>query len=160
MAEENDLARRGYSRDHRSDCKQIVLALIVTREGFPLAHLTLAGNTQDLQTVETIVKTIETRFGKSQRVWVMDRGMISKDTLKFLSRSGRRYLLATRRGELASFAEALARRRLAAPPRQSRGRSEAARSGSGCIICWHGAGRGVRRSGRFAAVSGVGWPGP
>ena len=55
LAEENDLARRGYSRDHRSDCKQIVLALVVTRDGFPLAHLTLAGNTQDLQTVETIV---------------------------------------------------------------------------------------------------------
>ena len=53
LAEENDLAQRGYSRDHRSDCKQVVLALVVTREGFPLAHLTLAGNTQDLQTVET-----------------------------------------------------------------------------------------------------------
>jgi hypothetical protein len=107
LAEENDLARRGYSRDHRSDCKQIVLALIVTRDGFPLAHLTLAGNTQDLQTVETIVTTIEARFGKSQRIWVMDRGMISKDAIKFLSRSGRRYLLATRRGELASFAKQL-----------------------------------------------------
>jgi transposase len=104
LAEENDLARRGYSRDHRGDCKQIVLALIVTREGFPLAHLTLAGNTQDLQTVETVVTTIEARFGKSQRVWVMDRGMISEDALKFLGQSGRRYLLATRRGELASFA--------------------------------------------------------
>ncbi len=77
LAEENDLARRGYSRDHRSDCKQIVLALIVTREGFPLAHLSLAGNTQDVQTVETIVEMVETRFGRSQRIWVMDRGMIS-----------------------------------------------------------------------------------
>jgi transposase len=107
LAEENDLARRGYSRDHRGDCKQVVLALIVTREGFPLAHLTLAGNTQDLQTVETVVTTIEARFGKSQRVWVMDRGMISKEALTFLGRSGRRYLLATRRGELASFAKHL-----------------------------------------------------
>jgi hypothetical protein len=107
LAEENELARRGYSRDHRGDCQQIVLALIVTREGFPLAHLTLAGNTQDLQTVERIVTTIEARFGKSQRVWVMDRGMISEDTLKFLGRSGRRYLLATRRGELAGFAQHL-----------------------------------------------------
>jgi transposase len=105
LAEENDLAQRGYSRDHRGDCKQIVLALIVTRDGFPLAHLTLAGNTQDLQTVETIVTTIEGRFGKSQRVWVMDRGMISKETLQFLGRSGRRYLLATKRGELAAFAK-------------------------------------------------------
>jgi transposase len=108
LAEENDLARRGYSRDHRSDCKQIVLALIVTREGFPLAHLTLAGNTQDVQTVETIVEMVETRFGRSQRIWVMDRGMISKDTLKLLSQPGRRYLLATRRGELKSFCVAAA----------------------------------------------------
>jgi transposase len=107
LAEENELARRGYSRDHRNDCKQIVLALVVTREGFPLAHLTLAGNTQDVQTVQTIVKTVETRFGRSQRIWVMDRGMISKDTLKFLNQSGRRYLLATRRGELSSFVEEL-----------------------------------------------------
>jgi transposase len=107
LAEENDLARRGYSRDHRSDCKQIVLALIVTREGFPLAHLTFAGNTQDVQTVETIVEMVERRFGRSQRIWVMDRGMISKDTLKLLNQSGRRYLLATRRGELKSFAEEL-----------------------------------------------------
>ena len=101
LAEENDLARRGYSWDHRSDCKQIVLALVVTRDGFPLAHQTLAGNTQDLQTVEGIVTAIETRFGRSQRVWVMDRGMISEETLRFLSQPGRRHLLATRRGELA-----------------------------------------------------------
>src|SRR5271169_501008 len=107
LAEENDLARRGYSRDHRSDCKQIVLALIVTREGFPLAHMTFTGNTQDVQTVETIVEMVEARFGRSQRIWVMDRGMISKDTLKLLNQSGRRYLLATRRGELNSFAEEL-----------------------------------------------------
>jgi transposase len=107
LAEENELAQRGYSRDHRSDCKQIVLALIVTRDGFPLAHVTLAGNTQDVQTVETIVTTVEERFGKSQRVWVMDRGMISKETLKFLARSGRRYLLATKRNELVLFAKEL-----------------------------------------------------
>jgi transposase len=107
LAESNDLARRGYSRDHRSDCKQVVLALVVTREGFPLAHLTLAGNTQDLQTVEAVVTAIEGRFGKSRRVWVMDRGMISEESLAFLSKPGRRYLLATRRGELAEFQQEL-----------------------------------------------------
>jgi Transposase DDE domain len=107
LAEENDLARRGYSRDHRSDCKQIVLALVVTREGFPLAHETLVGNTQDVQTVRRIVGTIEERFGKSQRVWVMDRGMISADTLAFLEEPGRRYLLATRRDELKKFQDEL-----------------------------------------------------
>ncbi len=103
LAEENDLAARGYSRDHRSDCQQVVLALVVTREGFPLAHYTLAGNTKDVQTVERVVQAIEQRFGKSNRVWVMDRGMISQETLAFLGKSGRRYLLATKRSALASF---------------------------------------------------------
>jgi transposase len=107
LAEENDLAARGYSRDHRSDCPQVVLALVVTREGFPLAHYTLPGNSQDVQTVEKIVKAIEQRFGKSQRVWVMDRGMISKETLAFLGKSGRRYLLATKRAALAAFQKEL-----------------------------------------------------
>jgi hypothetical protein len=107
LAEENELAKRGYSRDHRGDCQQIVLALVVTREGFPLAHETLVGNTRDVQTVRHIVGTIEDRFGKSQRVWVMDRGMISKDTLAFLEEPGRRYLLATRREELKRFQDEL-----------------------------------------------------
>lgn len=109
LAEDNDLARRGYSRDHRSDCKQVVLALVVTRDGFPLAHVTLAGNTQDVDTVQRIVLAVEQRFGQSQRVWVMDRGMISKATLRFLGRGQRRYLLATRRGELARFQAELGR---------------------------------------------------
>jgi transposase len=107
LAEENELAKRGYSRDHRSDCKQIVSALVVTREGFPLAHETLVGNTKDVQTLRRIVGTIEGRFAQSQRVWVMDRGMISVDTLAFLEEPGRRYLLATRRDELKHFQDEL-----------------------------------------------------
>ena len=107
LAAENELACRGYSRDHRGDCKQIVVALVVTRDGFPLAHRTFAGNTQDLKTVQTIVTEIETQFGKLRRIWVMDRGMISDESLKFLGESGRRYLLATRRGELAAFQDKL-----------------------------------------------------
>jgi transposase len=103
LAVENDLASRGYSRDHRNDCKQIILALVVTRDGFPLAHRTLAGNTQDLQTVETIVTEVELQFGKTERIWVMDRGMISTESLAFLKRPGRRYVLAARRGELSQF---------------------------------------------------------
>jgi transposase len=110
LAAENELACRGYSRDHRGDCKQIVVALVVTRDGFPLAHRTFAGNTQDLKTVQTIVTDIETQFGKSRRIWVMDRGMISDESLKFLGESGRRYLLATRRGELAAFQDQLGKR--------------------------------------------------
>jgi transposase len=111
LADDNELAQRGYSRDHRSDCKQVVLALVLSREGFPLAHRTWAGNTQDLQTVKKIVKDIEARYGKSNRVWVMDRGMISKDSLAFLSGAGRRYLLSTRRHALAKFQACLESRR-------------------------------------------------
>jgi hypothetical protein len=107
LAEDNDLARHGYSRDHRSDCKQVVVALVVTREGFPLAHYTWAGNTRDVQTVQRIVNAIEARFGKSNRIWVMDRGMISKESLTFLSEPGRRYLLATYRKALAAFDDEL-----------------------------------------------------
>lgn len=107
LAEDNDLARRGYSRDHRSDCQQVVIALVVTREGFPLAHYTLPGNTRDLATVETVVKAVEQRFGQAQGVWVMDRGMVSKKTVRFLSRPGRRYVLATRRSELRRFRKQL-----------------------------------------------------
>ena len=107
LAEENRLAKRGYSRDHRGDCKQIVLALVVTREGFPLAHYTLAGNTQDVQTVKKIVTAIESRLGKSRRVWVMDRGMMSEENLRFLSEPGRHYLIGTRRSELSQFQEEL-----------------------------------------------------
>jgi transposase len=107
LAEENDLARRGYSRDHRGDCQQVVIALIVTREGFPLAHYTLAGNTRDLDTVERIVAAVERRFGRAKGVWVMDRGMISKKSVRFLSRPGRRYVLATRRSDLKRFAKQL-----------------------------------------------------
>ena len=103
----NELACRGYSRDHRGDCKQVVVALVLTRDGFPLAHRTFAGNTRDLKTVQTIVTDIETQFGKSQRIWVMDRGMISDESLSFLGEAGRRYLLATRRGELAEFSDKL-----------------------------------------------------
>jgi transposase len=111
LAEENDLAERGYSRDHRSDCQQVIVALVLSREGFPLAHRTWAGNTQDLQTVKIIVTDIEARYGKSNRVWVMDRGMISKDSLAFLSGAGRRYLLSTRRNVLAKFQSSLQTRR-------------------------------------------------
>jgi transposase len=111
LAEGNELAQRGYSRDHRKDCKQVVIALVVSREGFPLAHHTWAGNTKDLQTVKTIVTDIEARYGKCNRVWVMDRGMISKESLVFLSQPGRHYLLSTRRQVLKKFQSALQTRR-------------------------------------------------
>jgi transposase len=103
LAEDNELAKRGYSRDHRSDCKQIILALVVSREGFPLAHQTLVGNTRDVTTVCQIVNDFEQRFGKSNRVWVMDRGMISEKTLEFFGKEDRRYVMATLRSKLQEF---------------------------------------------------------
>jgi transposase len=109
LAEENELAKRGYSRDHRSDCKQVLVALVVTREGFPLAHFTLAGNTQDVETVEQIVAMVEQRYGRAAGVWVMDRGMVSRAKLRFLSRPGRRYVIALRRTEAARFQKELGR---------------------------------------------------
>jgi transposase len=110
LAEDNALAKRGYSRDQRSDCKQVILALVVTREGFPVAHFTLAGNTQDVETVEKIVQQVEQRYGRAAGVWVMDRGMVSKDKLKFLSRPGRRYVIALRRTEVVRFQKQLGRK--------------------------------------------------
>jgi transposase len=99
QAEGNVLARRGYSRDHRPDCKQVCIALVVTREGMPLGYEVFAGNRVDVTTVEEIVETMESRFGIAQRVWVMDRGMTSEENIAWLQQTGRRYLIGTPRGE-------------------------------------------------------------
>lgn len=103
----NPLARRGYSRDHRPDCTQVCLALVVTREGLPLGYEVFPGNRTDVTTVEEIVATMEARFGMAQRIWVMDRGMVSADILAWLQQAGRRYLVGTPKGELRKWARAL-----------------------------------------------------
>jgi len=97
LAEATPLAQRGYSRDHRPDCKQVCLALVVTREGMPLGYEVFAGNRTDVTTVEEIVEAMEARYGLAQRIWVMDRGMTSEDNLTSLRDSGRRYLVGTPR---------------------------------------------------------------
>ena len=79
-----DLAQRGYSRDQRSDCKQVCIGLVVSRCGMPLGYEVFAGNTADVTTVEHIVETMEKRYGKSDRIWVMDRGMVSEANIDFL----------------------------------------------------------------------------
>ena len=81
-AEANPKAQRGYSRDHRPDCKQIVIALIVTPEGFPLAYETLPGNTQDKATLLESIEKIEAKYGKAERIWIMDRGIPTEAHLK------------------------------------------------------------------------------
>ena len=94
------IAKRGYSRDHRPDCVQVNIALVVTREGMPLGYEIFPGNKADVTTVEEIVAAMEARFGKANRVWVMDRGMASADNLAWLNETGRRYVIGTPKAEL------------------------------------------------------------
>lgn len=103
----NPQAKRGYSRDHRPDCKQVTIALVVSREGMPLAYEVFDGNRNDVTTVEEIVGGIERRYGKAERIWVMDRGMVSEGNIAFLKEGGRRYILGTSRGQLKEFEEAI-----------------------------------------------------
>ena len=102
------IAKRGYSRDHRPDCVQINIALVVTREGMPLGYEIFAGNTTDVTTVKQIVENMEQRFGKVNRVWVMDRGMVSVENIAWLNSTGRRYVIGTARSELRRWAKQIA----------------------------------------------------
>ena len=103
-----EIAKRGYSRDHRPDCVQVNIALVVTREGMPLGYEIFAGNTTDVSTVQRIVENMEERFGKVNRVWVMDRGMVSAENIAWLNTTKRRYVIGTARAELKRWAKQLA----------------------------------------------------
>jgi transposase len=108
QAEANPQAQRGYSRDHRPDCKQVCIALVVTFDGFPLGYEVFAGNIHDSRTLQTIVTTMEARHGMLGRVWIADRGMASADNLSWLRQTGRRYIIGAPKSELKKFAAALA----------------------------------------------------
>jgi hypothetical protein len=99
----NPLAKRGYSRDHRGDCKQVCIGLVVSRDGFPIGYEIFSGNRRDVTTVEEMVEAMEERYGKANRIWVMDRGMVSEENMEFLIKEGRRYILGTQRGQLKQF---------------------------------------------------------
>lgn len=99
----NEQARRGYSRDNRGDCKQVCIALVVSRCGMPLGYELFAGNKADVTTVQEIVTTMEERYGKADRVWVMDRGMVSAANVQFLKDGGRRYILGTPKSMLRRY---------------------------------------------------------
>jgi transposase len=99
----NAMAKRGYSRDHRPDCKQVCIALVVTREGVPVGYEVFDGNRVDVSTVEQVVDTMEARYGKAARVWVMDRGMSSASNIHWLQRTERRYLIGASKQELKKF---------------------------------------------------------
>ena len=103
----NSLARRGHSRDHRPDCKQVCIAMVVSREGMPLGYEVFAGNRVDVTTVEDIVEKIEGQYGAAGRIWVMDRGMISEDNLEYLKEGGRRYIVGTPRSQLRRYEQEL-----------------------------------------------------
>jgi transposase len=107
-AADPEIAQRGYSRDHRPDCVQINIALVVTREGIPLGYELFSGNTSDVTTVQRVVESMEKRFGKVNRVWVMDRGMVSAENIAWLNSTGRRYVIGTARAELRRWAKQLA----------------------------------------------------
>ncbi len=103
QARRNAMMQRGYSRDHRSDCKQVVLALIVNGEGFPLSYETLDGDRADVSTLETMLRMVERKYGKARRVWVFDRGVVSEANLEALRRRGGHYLVGTPRLKLKEF---------------------------------------------------------
>jgi transposase len=109
---EEDKRRYGYSRDKRSDCVQVVIALVVTPEGFPLAYEVMAGNTSDRTTLRGILERIETLYGKAQRIWVMDRGIPTEEVLQEMRESDPpiHYLVGTPKGRLTRYEQELLER--------------------------------------------------
>jgi transposase len=103
QAEANPLAKRGYSRDHRPDCKQVCIGLVVSKCGMPLGYEVFAGNRVDVTTLQAMVEVMERRYGRANRIWVGDRGMVSADNIAFLKRSGRRYIVGTPKSMLKQF---------------------------------------------------------
>ena len=102
-AEKNPMMRRGYSRDHRPDCEQMVIALIVNSEGFPFSHETFDGNRADVSTMETILRMVERKHGRARRIWVMDRGIVSEENLAAIRKRGGQYLVGTPRSQMKQF---------------------------------------------------------
>lgn len=102
---ENDKRRYGYSRDKRSDCVQVVLALIVTPEGFPLAYEVMPGNTSDKTTLKKFLKLIVRQYGKAERIWVMDRGIPTEEILSLMRKPRHKisYLVGTPKGRLSKL---------------------------------------------------------
>jgi transposase len=105
---EGDKRRFGYSRDHRPDCVQVVIALIVTPEGFPLTYEVLAGNTADATTLPQFLERIEMLYGKARRIWVMDRGIPTEAHLALMRERGAQYLVGTPKGRLSRLEADLA----------------------------------------------------
>jgi transposase len=106
-AEKNPMMRRGYSRDHRPDCEQLVIALIVNNEGFPFSYETFDGNRVDVSTMEAILRMVERKYGRARRVWVFDRGIVSEENLAAIRKRDGHYLTGTPRSQMKRFEEEL-----------------------------------------------------
>jgi transposase len=102
-AENNPMMRRGYPRDHRPDCEQMVIALIVNSEGFPFSYETFDGNRADVSTMETILRMVERKYGKARRIWVFDRGIVSEENLAAIRKRSGQYLVGTPRSQMKRF---------------------------------------------------------
>jgi len=109
---EGDKRRYGYSRDKRSDCVQVIIALVVTPEGFPLAYEVMAGNTSDRTTLRGFLEWIEKLYGKADRIWVMDRGIPTEELLEQMRQSDPpiHYLVGTPKGRLTKYEQDLLER--------------------------------------------------
>ncbi len=103
LAEDNDLGARGYSRDHRADCKQVVLAMVVSPEGFPLWHEVFAGNKADSTALPGIVDAVSAKFGSMRRIWVVDRGLASSKSVQYLKDQKQSFLVGTPKAMLQEF---------------------------------------------------------
>jgi len=102
-AEGNRLATRGYSRDHRPDCPQVCIGLVVTPEGLPVGYEVFAGNRADVTTLDDMIELLEQRYGQARRIWVFDRGIVSEDNLGELRERGARYVVGTPKSMLRKF---------------------------------------------------------
>jgi transposase len=102
-AEANPMMRRGYSRDHRPDCEQMVIALIVNSEGFPFSYETFDGNRADVSTMEVILRMVEKKYGKARRIWIFDRGIVSEENLAAIRKREGQYLVGTPRSQMKQF---------------------------------------------------------
>lgn len=100
-------ARRGYSRDHRPDCKQLLIALIVSAEGLPLTYEIFPGNRLDRSTLSQVLDAVEGKYGKARRVWVFDRGVVSEENLQLLRERGAHYLVGTPKSQLKVYQQRL-----------------------------------------------------
>jgi transposase len=107
MALGNPQAKRGYSRDSRPDCPQVCIGLVTSREGLPIALEIFDGNRADVTTTEEMVLAMERKYGKANRIWVMDRGMVSEENIEFMRERGARYIVGTPKSMLRKFEQQL-----------------------------------------------------